>query len=271
MTPASATPSNNGTWRERLKVHPAADVFPLLTTTELRELADDIARKGMNEGVTLYTDPATFESVLLDGRNRLDALELLGETVFNTGGWLKDSLCGTRISSGGAVDPAAYVISKNIRRRHLTKRQQADLIVAAVKAADTGRAKAAQPVKRRNARGQLQGQQSKDPVKTQVLELAADAGVGERTATQALVDAEPERKRRTSTSTRAKTATRRRAAPTVEKRPASDVQEALFVALDKMAVALAGTGHGDVTVKTTVTFADGTQIETTARKAAPAA
>ena len=31
-------------------------------------------------------------------------------------------------------DPAAYVISKNIHRRHLTKQKQADLIVAAIRA-----------------------------------------------------------------------------------------------------------------------------------------
>src|SRR5262249_55700458 len=34
------------------------------------------------------------------------------------------------------IDPCAFIISKNIHRRHLTKAQQADLIVAAMKAND---------------------------------------------------------------------------------------------------------------------------------------
>jgi hypothetical protein len=175
-------------------VHPAADVFPLMSKAELRELADDIDRNGLKEGVTLYTDPATYESELLDGRNRLDALQLLGEPMFTTGGRLRESLCRTRLPSDGAVDPAAYVISKNIHRRHLTKRQQADLIVAAVKAADTDRAKAARSVTRDRKTGRVQGT-TKDPVKTRVVAEAAKHGIGARTAGQALVDAEPERKR----------------------------------------------------------------------------
>jgi hypothetical protein len=34
-------------WRAHLKIHPAADLFPLLPPDELRALADDIKERGL--------------------------------------------------------------------------------------------------------------------------------------------------------------------------------------------------------------------------------
>ncbi len=179
--------ASRATWRESLRVHPAADVFPLFSKQQLRELADDIEQNGLKAGVVLYSETLSpVGAVLLDGRNRLDALELLGDKIFDAAGDVKKEWYEKTLSLG--YDPVAYVISANIRRRHLTKQQQADLIVAAVKAGKTHRAKSARWVK-----GQTGS--TKDPVKAQVIEEAAKAGISERTATQALVDAEPERKR----------------------------------------------------------------------------
>lgn len=235
------------TWREHLSIHPSADVFPLFSKPALRELADDIKTNGgLHEGVTLYFDPTSEAEVLLDGRNRLDALELLGLEIFDGKGRVRKEWYGRTLLDG--YDPVAYVIGANVRRRHLTKRQQADLIVAAVKAAKTDRAKPARSVGR-NASGQVLGS-SKDPVKEQVLAEAAKQGIGTRTATQALVDAEPERKR---------------TKPTARKQAIGVMQDALFAALDSMAATLAATGHGAVTLKTIATFADGTKIERTIR------
>jgi hypothetical protein len=40
-------------WREHLKVHPAAELFPLLPEAELRELTADIKANGLLQPVTI--------------------------------------------------------------------------------------------------------------------------------------------------------------------------------------------------------------------------
>jgi hypothetical protein len=69
-------------WRDHLKVHPAADLFPLMSETDpqaLKELAEDIRKNGgLQQPVKLWRCRKTKDVVLLDGRNRLDALSLLG-------------------------------------------------------------------------------------------------------------------------------------------------------------------------------------------------
>ena len=65
-------------WRDHLKVHPAADVFPLLSETDpaaLRELGEDIKKNGLRAPIALWKNQKRFPPVLLDGRNRLDAME----------------------------------------------------------------------------------------------------------------------------------------------------------------------------------------------------
>jgi ParB-like chromosome segregation protein Spo0J len=229
-------------WRNRLTVHPAAEVFPPLSKAELQELADDIRKNGLLEGVTLWFNPATEEEELLDGRNRLDALELLGDPIFNSKGAVRKEWLEKTYLTG--IDPASYVIGRNIRRRHLTKRKQAELIVAAVKAGKLDRANPARSIKGGGGRGGARGS-TRDPVKAQVLEEAKKAGISERTATQALVDAEPARKRSSNS----------------KPKPIDELQAVLFELIEQNAAALAKLGHGRVTIKTTVTFADGTMIE----------
>ena len=129
----------NPTWREILPVHPAADLFPLLSPEELRELADRIAANGLLERVTISLNPDE-KPTLLDGRNRLDALELLGCKIFHNGkdgkiDWhhwvkaknIKDGM-GSIIFEIHFGDPIAFIIDKNIHRRHLTSEQKGDLI-----------------------------------------------------------------------------------------------------------------------------------------------
>jgi hypothetical protein len=114
-------------WRELLPVHPAAELFPLMSKDELRELADDIEKNGQVEPISLYSENG--ESSVLDGRNRLDALELLGRIIIRSG--VITSNCKWRREEG---DPYAYVLSKNIHRRHLTPEQKRELIVKVLKA-----------------------------------------------------------------------------------------------------------------------------------------
>ena len=120
-------------WREVVKIHPEADKLPLLGKGELRALADDIKANGLMHRVQTFFDLKTNAEVLWDGRNRLDAIELNGRSTVTAVGKLKEDLrqCGpTSIGN----DPAAYVISANLHRRHLSAEQKRDLIARLLKA-----------------------------------------------------------------------------------------------------------------------------------------
>jgi ParB-like chromosome segregation protein Spo0J len=77
-------------WRSHLPVHPAAEAFPVMSETDpqaLKELAEDIKQNGLKNPIVLAQIAILDESgkrtdvyahKLLDGRNRLDALALLG-------------------------------------------------------------------------------------------------------------------------------------------------------------------------------------------------
>ena len=90
---------------------------------------------------------------------------------------------------------------------------------------------------------------------------AAKAGISKRTATQALVEAEPKRKRSKPPGSKVKPQ------PEPKVKPTADLQEAIFTALDEIAEKLAATGHGKVTIKTVVAFEDGTRIQRTTTSA----
>lgn len=90
-------------------VHPAAELFPLLSDDELRELADDIREHGLHQPVWLYQDRERGP-MLLDGRNRVRACMLASVP------WTR------RFYEGD--DPIAFSISANEKRRHLTAGQR---------------------------------------------------------------------------------------------------------------------------------------------------
>ena len=115
-------------WRDVLPVHPAAELFPLMGETELRELAADIEAHGLREPVDIYTDPKTFVQMALDGRNRLDALALISRNNFDWQHSPKTAFYRHVGLDDPDFDPFAYVISKNIKRRHLTPERKAEVI-----------------------------------------------------------------------------------------------------------------------------------------------
>jgi N6-adenosine-specific RNA methylase IME4 len=92
---------------------PYAELFPMLDGTELQELADDIAEHGLHHPIVLDD-----QGRVLDGRNRLAACEIAKvEPTFTT--YRGD-------------DPLSFVISENVKRRHLTEGQKAGIAVAAL-------------------------------------------------------------------------------------------------------------------------------------------
>jgi len=88
-----------------LTFHPLADLFPLVDGAEFDQLVADIAANGLLEPIVL------FEGRILDGRNRYRACEAA------------DVPCEFRLFDGD--DPAAFVVSLNLRRRHLSESQRA--------------------------------------------------------------------------------------------------------------------------------------------------
>jgi hypothetical protein len=64
-------------WRDLIKIHPAADAFPPLSEEELDALAEDIKENGLQNPIATWFDKDEQEW-LIDGRNRLDALSRLG-------------------------------------------------------------------------------------------------------------------------------------------------------------------------------------------------
>lgn len=89
-----------------MEIHPAASLFPMMDSEELGLLAADIRANGLRDPVEL-----TEDGLVLDGRNRMAACKLAKvEPAFKT--VIVD-------------DPIAYVVSKNVMRRNLTKQQKA--------------------------------------------------------------------------------------------------------------------------------------------------
>jgi len=99
--------SVDNTWT----AHPAADLFPMMSDAEIRELADDIVINGQLQPVWL-----TADGLVLDGRNRLAACELAGVTP--------------KTETYRGDDPVQFAVALNIKRRHLTTSQRAMLATA---------------------------------------------------------------------------------------------------------------------------------------------
>jgi len=117
-------PSPPKSWRDVLPIHPAANLFPAMSETELRELGADIKKNGMTSPILLWPgDDGNYS--LLDGRNRLNAMELVGlKTVDKNGEFAKELAPGSYSALGTAsaeqikayrhLDPYNLVLSLNI-------------------------------------------------------------------------------------------------------------------------------------------------------------
>ncbi|MBB4478443.1 ParB/Srx family N-terminal domain-containing protein [Rhizobium etli] len=123
-------------WRNFIKVHPAADLFPTMSEPELRELGENIKRNGLRLPICMWRPDKDSLYELVDGRNRLTAMELVGLRVLD-GKHFNDRFFNPfQINwySGDELDPWEFVVSANIHRRHLSQAQKRDLVAKLLKA-----------------------------------------------------------------------------------------------------------------------------------------
>ena len=88
-----------------MKTHPIAKMFPMLDGKDMDSLTRSILADG------LINPCVTFDGVLLDGRNRIEACRRAGVEP--------------RFTEYAGDNPVAYIMAQNLARRHLTESQRA--------------------------------------------------------------------------------------------------------------------------------------------------
>jgi hypothetical protein len=73
-------------WREFYNVHPALEVFPRMTPDHRRKLAASINKVGLKVPIQTRSVAGEAQRYVIDGRNRLDAMELLGWSLIDERG-----------------------------------------------------------------------------------------------------------------------------------------------------------------------------------------
>jgi hypothetical protein len=94
-----------------LKPHPLAAIFPEMRSEELNHLADDIRKRGQLEPIIVY------RGLILDGQNRYKACKLAG---------IKPRTEEFEAKLAQRT-PEEFVLSRNLRRRHLSGGQKATI------------------------------------------------------------------------------------------------------------------------------------------------
>ncbi len=113
-----------------IRIHPAAEIFPLMPEAALDELAEDIKANGLLHPIVKHNGQ------VIDGRNRLAACQRAGVKP-------------TFVDWTGTGSVVAWILSTNLHRRHLTDQQRA-MVAGRVAAAFAieGREKSAQNLRK---------------------------------------------------------------------------------------------------------------------------
>jgi ParB family chromosome partitioning protein len=90
-----------------VQVHPVANVFPMMSDHEIDDLARDILENGQRESVWMH------QGQVIDGRNRIAACERIGRAP------------SMREFVGTDDELLPFVVSLNLKRRHLSESQRA--------------------------------------------------------------------------------------------------------------------------------------------------
>lgn len=88
-----------------ISFHPIANIFSLMQSNELQQLASDIQENGLKNKIVIYADK------ILDGRNRYKACQLSGVKP--------------EFEQYDGDNALQYVLSMNLHRRHLNQSQRA--------------------------------------------------------------------------------------------------------------------------------------------------
>lgn len=90
---------------KKMDIHKYATIFPMMDEKEFNDLKEDIKENGLMDEIIIY------EGKVLDGRNRLQACEELG--------------IKPKFKKYEGENPLQFIISTNLKRRHLTESQKA--------------------------------------------------------------------------------------------------------------------------------------------------
>lgn len=93
--------------KKQIAIHPLAKMFPEITGQDFKDLCEDIKQNGLRQKIT------TLNGAILDGVNRHNAcIATKTKPIFE---------------EFKGKNPAAFVISQNLKRRHLSESQRAML------------------------------------------------------------------------------------------------------------------------------------------------
>lgn len=102
----------------KIPFHPLSEIFPLLEDSEFNALVEDIRTHGLMQPIVV------FENKILDGRNRYRACQEANVTP--------------DFDEYGGDDALAFVLSLNLKRRHLNESQRA-MVAARLETMKRGR------------------------------------------------------------------------------------------------------------------------------------
>jgi hypothetical protein len=143
------------------KQHPLSAAFPSMSDDDFAALVADIEANGQRDPVVL------FEGMVIDGWHRTRACDQLAQPLLT-------------IELQAGIDPVAFVLSRNLHRRHLTASQRAMAVAACAKWLPVGA-----PANSATVALLQSSEPEPEQAAKSLQELAEDAGVSRRTMAQA--------------------------------------------------------------------------------------